>query len=131
MVMVMDTTHSPEIYRKLMAIGLLGVVYRMQEDADIVNEVIDSTLNEPQQYRICRAIATGMTGDSGYAKEVLGPYLQDNPDDEAAQVGMAIALVLAGDEDGARSLQSVLATSTDMTVRAAADSMLSFLARHA
>lgn len=131
MVMIMNTSSSPEMYRQLMAIGLLGVVYRMREDADVVNDVIDSTLRQPLQYRICRAIATGMTGDGGYAKEVLGPYLQENPDDEAAQVGMAIALALAGDDDGARSLQSVLATSTDISVRAAADSMLSFLAGHA
>lgn len=130
MIVTLNTSNSPPLYRNLMAIGLLGTVYRLPDDANIVNDVIDATLQQPTQYRMCRAIATGMTGDSDYAKRVLAPYVEDHPDDEAARVAMAIALTLAGDEEGPKTLHSVLAVSTDMSIRMTAGNMLSFMARY-
>lgn len=130
MIGMMNTGDSPLIYRNLMAVGLLGIVYRSAEDADIVNNVIDSTLKQPLQYQVCRAIASGMTGDGSYAKQVLGEHIAMNPDDESARLAMAVALTLAGDDDGFNALQSVLATTTDMDIRTAANNMLTFMSRY-
>lgn len=112
-----------------MVIGLLGIVYRLPEEAAVLNDLIDVTLQEPTAFRLCRAIACGMAGDSVYAKRVLIPYIDGNPDDEGARIAMAMAMVLAGDADGSKALQSLLAVSNDQALRHAGNNMLSFLSR--
>ncbi|HEU4459574.1 MAG TPA: hypothetical protein VFR90_10660 [Methylibium sp.] len=124
-------TRSPLVYRYLMAVGLLGIVYRTREDADIVNDAVEATLKHPMQFRACRAIVTGMSGDGSLAKSVLGDHLRENPDDEAARVAMAVSLMLAGDPDGRAALESVLATTTNDVVRRAVNGVMDYMSQPA
>ena len=122
--MQQDTTN---IYRNLMAVGLLGTVYRCPDEAETINEVIEATLAEPLQFRVCRAVVSGMAGISDVAKGSLAAHVEQHPDDESARLGLAISLILAGDPDGKRAIEGLLATTTDAVVRQTANSMLEFI----
>jgi hypothetical protein len=117
----------PAVYRNLMAIGLLGAIYRCAEDATLVNEAVEATLDDPTMYRMCRSIALGMGGDASYAKTSLGAHLEQRPDDDSAKVAMAVSMMLSGDPEWKHWLDNVLATSTDQTAREAATGVLSYL----
>ncbi|HEY9109049.1 MAG TPA: hypothetical protein VIN58_20405 [Roseateles sp.] len=117
----------PEVYRNLMTVGLLGAIYRRLDDADIVNTAVEATLDDPMHYRMCRAIAVGMGGNVGYAREQLGSYVEQNPDDDNAKVAMAVSLMLGGDAEWKGWLDNVLATSTEQSAREAANGVLTFL----
>lgn len=119
--------HYPEVYRSLMVVGLLGAIYRRMEDADIVNTAVEATLDDPGFYRMCRAIAVGMGGDVEYARETLGSYVDEHPDDDNAKVAMAVSLMLGGDAEWKSWLDKVLATSTEQSAREAANGVLTFL----
>jgi hypothetical protein len=118
----------PVVYRNLMAIGLLGAIYRCADDATLVNEAVEATLDDPTMYRMCRSIALGMGGDSAYAKTNLGAHLEQNPDDDNAKVAMAVSMMLSGDPEWKHWLDNVLATSTEQSAREAATGVLSYLA---
>ncbi len=117
----------PVIYRNLMAVGLLGAIYRRGEDADTVNEAVELTLADPAQYRLCRSIAVGMGGDAGYAKGHLMARLDQHPGDDGSKVALAIALMFSGVPQWKHWLDNVLATSTDQAARDAAHGVLSYL----
>lgn len=121
------TGDYPAVYRNLMVIGLLGSIYRCKDDADTVNTAVEATLEDPTSYRMCRAIALGMGGDAGYAKERLGTHLEQHPDDDNAKVALAVSLMLGGDADWKQPLDNVLAISTDQSAREAATGVLAFL----
>jgi hypothetical protein len=110
----------PLIYRNLMAVGLLGAVYRVRDEAETVSAAVELTLADPTPFRVCRAIAQGIGGDAEYASETLGRHLEGHPDDEGAKVALATAFVLARDERWKPILDEVLATSSDQHVREAA-----------
>ncbi|MDR7149964.1 hypothetical protein J2W49_001919 [Hydrogenophaga palleronii] len=117
----------PEVYRRLMTVGLLGAIYRRMEDADVVNTAVEATLDDPAFYRMCRAIAVGMGGEVGYAREQLGNHVEQNPDDDNAKVAMAVSLMLGGDAEWKSWLDNVMATSTEQSAREAANGVLTFL----
>jgi len=87
-------TPYPEVYRSLMTVGLLGSVYGRHEDAETVSAAVEKTLGDPLQYRINRAIAQGIGGDSASAVAALGEHLDAHPDDEGARVAMAVSMML-------------------------------------
>ena len=118
----------PLIYRNLMAVGLLGAVYRAREDADTVSAAVELTLDDPTPYRVCRAIAQGIGGDADYAATTLGEHVNEHPEDEGAKVALATAFLLARDERWRAILDEVLATSTDQNVRQAANGVLAHAA---
>ena len=70
----------PLVYRNLMAIGLLGAVYRVRDEAETVSSAVELTLADPTSFRVCRAIAQGIGGDAQYASETLGRHLDEHPD---------------------------------------------------
>lgn len=117
----------PEVYRRLMTVGLLGAIYRCTDDADVVNTAVEATLDDPAFYRMCRAIAVGMGGEVGYAREQLGSYVEQNPHDDNAKVAMAVSLMFAGDAEWKHWLDNVMATSTEQSAREAANGVLTFL----
>lgn len=117
----------PEVYRNLMTIGLLGAIYRSMDDANVVNTAVEATLDDPTFYRMCRAIAVGMGGDVGYARDQLGSYVEQHPDDDNAKVAMAVSLMLGGDAEWKTWLDNVLATSSEQSAREAANGVLTFL----
>jgi Flp pilus assembly protein TadD len=119
----------PLVYRNLMAVGLLGAVYRKHEDSDTVSDAVELTLNDAQHFRICRAIAQGMGGNGLAAKEALGRHVEDNPDDDGAKVALGVALMLSGDSDWQHWIDNVLATSSDQVAREAATGVLTYLKR--
>lgn len=117
----------PAVYRQLMTVGLLGAIYRHKEDAAIVNEAVEATLDDPTMYRMCCAIALGMGGDAAYARTQLGSHLEQHPDDDNAKVAMAVSMMLGGDPDWRQPIDNVLATSTEQSAREAANGVLSYL----
>lgn len=135
----MYTTHSPtavpsqanaypEVYRNLMAVGLLGAIYRASGDAHIVNEAVEQTLEDKTMYVMCRALALGMGGDASYAKASLGSRVEQHPDDDNSKVALGVSMMLSGDPEWKHWLNNVLATSTDQGAREAANGVLSYLA---
>lgn len=117
----------PTVYRHLMSIGLLGSIYRKHDDANAVNIAVEATLRDPSQFRMYRAIAQGIGGDSALATEMLGAQVEENPDNDTAKVAMAVAMMLAGDPEWKPIIDKVLATSTDQVAREAAVSVLNYL----
>ena len=123
-----DAADYPVVYRNLMAIGLLGAVYRAHDDTETVSRAVESTLDDPTPFRVCRAIAQGIGGDAEYASATLGRHVEEFPQDEGAKVALATALLLARDERWKEILDEVLATSADQNVRQAANGVLEYVA---
>lgn len=121
------TSNYPDVYRNLMTVGLLGAIYRCTDDANVVNTAVEATLDDPTFYRMCRAIAVGMGGDVRYARDTLGSYVEQHPNDDNAKVAMAVSLMLGGDAEWKNWLDNVLATSTEQSAREAANGVLTFL----
>jgi hypothetical protein len=129
MIDAQDATPTyPLVYRNLMAVGLLGAVYRVRDEADTVSSAVELTLDDPTPFRVCRAIAQGIGGDAQYAAETLGRYVEGCPDDEGAKVALATAFLLARDARWKPILDEVLATSSDQHVREAANGVLAYAA---
>lgn len=129
MIDAQDATPTyPLVYRNLMAVGLLGAVYRVRDEADTVSSAVELTLDDPTPFRVCRAIAQGIGGDAQYAAETLGRYVEGSPDDEGAKVALATAFLLARDARWKPILDEVLATSSDQNVREAANGVLAYAA---
>jgi len=124
--MDMDTT---TIYRNLMAVGLLGTVYRCADDAEVINDVIEATLAEPLQFRVCRAVVSGIAGVGDVARGSLSAHVDAHPEDEAARLALAISLILAGDAEGKRAVEGLLVTTNDAAVRETAHNMLELIQR--
>ena len=61
----------PLVYRNLMAVGLLGAVYRARDDAATVSAAVELTMADPSPFRICRAIAHSIGGDAEYASAII------------------------------------------------------------
>lgn len=122
-----DAPEYPVVYRNLMAVGLLGAIYRREQDSDAINEAVELTLQDPVPFRIYRAIAQGVGGNAGYARSQLLARLEQRPDDDSAKVALAVALMFTGDPEWKRWLDNVLATSTDQNARDAANGVLSYL----
>jgi len=125
----MEKDTSSNMYRELMAVGLLGTLYRATEDAEVINNVIESTLATPSQYRICRAVVSGMAGNAAVAKGSLSTHVEANPDDEVARLALALSLALAGDAEGKRVIEGLLVTTDDMGIRQTANAMLEHIQR--
>ncbi len=117
----------PVVYRNLMAVGLLGSIYRCTHDAEIVNEAVELTLADPGLYRLYRSIAMGLGGNTDYAKQHLLAQAEDDAEADTAKMALAVSLLLGGDPDWRRWLDNVLATSSDQKARAAAHELLTYL----
>jgi len=117
----------PAVYRNLMAVGLLGACYQAHEDAQKVNDAVELTMQDPTPFRMYRALAQGIGGDSAYAAAQLQKRLEDVPDDDKAKVAMAVSMMLAGDPDWKGLVENVLATSTDQVAREAATNLIQYL----
>lgn len=119
----------PVIYRNLMSVGLLGTVYRVGEDAQTISDAVELTLDEAGSFAAYRAVALAMAGQLHYARETLGKRVDDDPQDDAGKVALAIAMLFGGDPGWRRWIDNVLATSADVTVRQAAHGVLGYLGR--
>ena len=119
----------PAVYRSLMAVGLLGAVYKQHDAADEIAEALELTLADPLQFRINRAIAHSIGGDARFAGEKLGEHLDNHPQDDGAKVVLAVSKMLAGDDDWESLLESVLASSADQVARQAARQVRDFLSK--
>jgi len=117
----------PTVYRNLMVVGLLASIYRKHDDAEVVNAAVEATLGDVSQFRIYRAIAQGIGGDAKLANEMLADAMENQPDDDAAKVTFAVAMLLGGDPQWKAIIDTVLATSTDQVAREAAVGVLSYL----
>jgi hypothetical protein len=122
-----DTSEYPVIYRNLMSAGLLGSIYRLGADADIINAAVELTLDDPRHFRTYRAVALAMAGQVDYARRVLGSHIDERPQDDDAKVALALSLLLGGDSDWRVWIDNVLATSHDQPAREAALGVLSYV----
>lgn len=115
------------LYRNLMAVGLLGLVYRDIDDSNEICDVVEATLAEPLQFQVCRSVVSGMAGSGDVAKGSLSEYVSRNPNDEPARLALAVSLLLAGDAEGKRAIEGLLATTDNIAVRETANNMLELL----
>jgi hypothetical protein len=121
------TGEYPVIYRNLMSAGLLGSIYRLGTDADIINAAVELTLDDPRHFRTYRAVALAMAGQVDYAHRVLGSQIEEHPHDDDAKVALGLSLLLGGDPDWRSWIDNVLATSNEQPVREAALGVLSYV----
>ncbi|MCW7540278.1 hypothetical protein OOT46_20805 [Aquabacterium sp. A7-Y] len=121
------TGDYPIVYRNLMAVALLGAVYKARDDAETVSAAVERTLDDPLQFRLYRAIAQGIGGDSEFASSTLGHHLEQHPEDDGAKVALAVSMMLAGNPDWKQWIDNVLATSSDQTAREAANGVIGYL----
>lgn len=121
-----DAGVYPVIYRNLMSVGLLGSIYRLGNDAQIINAAVELTLDEPRHFRTYRAVALAMAGQVDYARNVLGGQVEEDPQDDETKVALAVSLLLGGDAEWRHWIDNVLATSDDQPVRQAALGVLSY-----
>ena len=119
----------PSVYRHLMRVGLLGVVYRLDEDARIVNKAVDATLEDPQAYHLVVAVALGMAGRPDSGRHLLGLGPHDDPQDDHAKLALAVTQLLGGDPQWRYWIEQVLACSVDQPARQTAYGVLGFLRR--
>lgn len=119
----------PSVYRHLMRVGLLGVVYRLDEDARIVNRAVDATLEDPQAYHLVVAVALGMAGRPDNGRHLLGLGPHDEPQDDQAKLALAVTQLLGGDPQWRYWIEQVLACSVDQPAREAAYGVLGFVRR--
>ena len=119
----------PSVYRHLMRVGLLGVVYRFAEDARIVNDAVDATLEDPQAYHLVVAVALGMAGRPDNGRHLLGLGPHDDPQDDQAKLALAVTQLLGGDPQWRYWVDQVLACSIDQPARQTAYGVLGFLRR--
>jgi hypothetical protein len=124
---VMQEAEYPLVYRNLMAVGLLASVYRLHDEADIVSSAVEMTLADTTQYRMCRAVAQGMGGNSKAAEETLLLHIEANPNDDSAKVALGVAMMLSGNPEWKHWIDNVLATSSDQAAREAASAVLTHL----
>jgi hypothetical protein len=117
----------PRVYYNLMVVSLLGSIYRQHDEAETCSIAVESTLTEPTRYRMYRAIAKGIGGDANLATQMLEQHLAQHPDDDRAKVTLAVAMMLGGNPDWKSIIDRVLALSTDIPAREAANSVLSYL----
>lgn len=117
----------PNVYRQLMAAGLLGIVYRVGDDADQVHEAVELTLADATQYRLLRGLALGMGGRGAQAREDFDSHLDAHEDNDSIKVAIAVSLMLSGDPEGRRMIDRLLATSIDPVARSAAFDVLNYV----
>jgi hypothetical protein len=123
-----DSAHPyPRVYYNLMVVSLLGSIYRQHDEAQSCSEAVESTLKDATRYRMYRAIAKGIGGDANLATEMLEQHLTEHPDDDRAKVTLAVAMMLGGNPDWKSIIDRILAVSTDVPAREAANSVLSYL----
>lgn len=119
----------PVIYRNLMSIGLLGTVYRVGEDAQTISDAVTLTLDEGGSFEVYRAVALAMAGQLDHARDTLGAKVEQDPQDDASKVALAIAMLFGGDPGWKQWIDNVLATSIDTDVRQAAHGVLGYVGR--
>lgn len=129
-----DTSHDagapyPLPYRNLMAVSLLGTLYRAQ-DAETASKAVENTLADPGRFRVYRAVLQSIGGEGRAAEAAMVAHLERHPDDDGAKLAVAMAKALTGDAAWKPLLENVLATSSDAGVREAATRMLGQLQRH-
>jgi hypothetical protein len=124
-----DPRPYPAIYRNLMSVALLGTMYRVGEDAEIISHAVELTLEESGSFAVYRAVALAMAGRLDHARETLGASIENDPQDDASKVALAIAMLFGGDPGWRHWIDNVLATSADVNVRQAAHGVLGYLGK--
>jgi hypothetical protein len=122
-----DVRTYPVVYRNLMSVGLLGTVYRCGDDAEAISSAVELTLDEPGAFAVIRAVALAMAGQLDFARQTLGARVEEDPQDDASKVALAIAMLFGGDPGWRGWIDNVLATSADATVRQAAHGVLGYV----
>ena len=117
----------PVIYRNLMSVGLLGSIYRVGNDAQVINAAVELTLDEPRHFRAYQAVALAMAGQVDYARSVLGGQIEERPQDDESKVALGVSMLLGGDPEWRHWIDNVLATSNDQPARQAALGVLSYV----
>jgi len=117
----------PRVYYNLMVVSLMGSIYRLHDEAETCSTAVECTLKDTTRYRMYRAIARGIGGDASMATQMLEKHLEDHPDDDRARVTLAVAMMLGGNPQWKSIIDRVLAVSTDIPAREAANSVLGYL----
>jgi Flp pilus assembly protein TadD len=114
----------PLLYRNMLAVTLLGAIHKTREDVDKARKAVERTLGDPRLFRVYLAMAQSIGGHGKEAATALARHLEQHPDDERAQLALAMALMLSGDAKWREVLQGLLAASDDQGVREAANGLL-------
>ncbi len=116
--------HRMSTMRHLIAAMLLGQMYGLHEDAEVIYQLASETTGEGRQLRISLAFASAMAGDASPAKALLAEGMDDWPDAELAQSSVALALKMAGEPSWRYIPEKVMACSTNQSARQFAQALL-------
>ena len=104
--------HRVGVVRDLISAMMLGQMYGMQADTDLVHNAVVRMLGDPRELRVSLAFASAMGGDGEPARALLAEGIDDWPDAELAKVSLALALKIAGDPAWTEVAERTLAVST-------------------
>ena len=99
----------PRAMHELKIAGLLGSAHGLREEADIISRAIEGLVDDPKGYRLQRARAHAMGGDTSLAAEMLEEHYAADIQDDRALVTLGAALRIGGDPQWRNVLERVLA----------------------
>ncbi len=102
-----------ELFRYLRCACLMAEQRNWSGDADTIAEAAELTLEKPNSFHVCRAMAKAMGGDTSAAHQLLN----DDTSDEVVQLAAASALMVAGDPGWRAIVDRTLSCSHDSETR--------------
>jgi hypothetical protein len=108
----------------LCKIALLGAEYDLVQESEEVLDFLAKTLTEPECLMTAYALVQTRKGRLEYAESILARVLDKKPDYDSAQVAMAGVCVLQGKGGWLPTVNQLLATSLNPTVRKCAEKIL-------
>jgi hypothetical protein len=108
----------------LCKIALMGAEYDLVQEGEEVLDFLAETLTEPESLMTAYALVQTRKGRLEYAESILVRVLDKKPDYDSAQVAMAGVCILQGKEGWLPTVNQLLATSLNPTVRKCAEKIL-------
>ena len=108
-----DPDSHQKLFHWLQCACLIADQHHWQTEASAIAEAVYLTLDSPSGFDTARAIAKASGGDPSAAHQLL----TDGQQDDAMQLALASALLMAGDAGWERVVDRLLACSSDVHVR--------------
>ncbi|AKJ27832.1 hypothetical protein [Caldimonas brevitalea] len=109
--------HRLGVVRHLVASMMLGQMYGLHEEADLIFKAASRLLGDGRELRISLAFASAVGGDLAPARTLLAEGLDDWPQPEVARMSVALALKMGGAPEWQEVVEQTLAVSVDPVAR--------------
>jgi len=106
-----------QLFHVLMTLGLLGLLLDIEDDAEVVNDAVEATFEDPSEFRACRAIVQALRGDITLAQQMLLDLCATRASTDQLKVDIGRALALACEPGWKTLVDEVMASSLDQGIR--------------